>query len=148
MARPKKRKLYCIVLYLLPVLNPESYDGARVLEASGRPMLVIGRSYWIVPIQDEDVNMEGGMKLTEETMEKTSEVAEIGRSSSVETAAGVTVTIGEVTGLLGTEDEITEGEITGAEGEITGTEITGGVTGITGLGAAAGTNLIVYLSGT
>ena len=29
--------LYCIVLYLLPVLNPKSYDGARVLEASGRP---------------------------------------------------------------------------------------------------------------
>ena len=37
-------RLYCIVLYLLPVLNPKSYDGARVLEASGRPMLVIGRS--------------------------------------------------------------------------------------------------------
>ena len=37
--------LYCIVLYLQPVLNPKSYDGARVLEASGRPMLVIGRSY-------------------------------------------------------------------------------------------------------
>ena len=28
----------CIVLYLQPVLNPKSYDGARVLEASGRPM--------------------------------------------------------------------------------------------------------------
>ena len=28
---------YCVVLYLLPVLNPESYDGAQVLEASGRP---------------------------------------------------------------------------------------------------------------
>ena len=39
--------LYCIVLYLQPVLNPKSYDGARVLEASGRPMLVIGRSYWV-----------------------------------------------------------------------------------------------------
>ena len=25
------RALYCIVLYLLPVLNPKSYDGARVL---------------------------------------------------------------------------------------------------------------------
>ena len=24
---------------ILPVLNPKSYDGARVLEASGRPML-------------------------------------------------------------------------------------------------------------
>ena len=36
--------LYCIVLYLLPVRNPKSYDGARVLEALGHPMLVIGRS--------------------------------------------------------------------------------------------------------
>ena len=27
-----------IVLYLQPVLNPKCYDGARVLEASGRPM--------------------------------------------------------------------------------------------------------------
>ena len=44
------------------MLNPESYDGARVLEASGRPMLVIGRSYWIVPIQDDDVNTEAGTK--------------------------------------------------------------------------------------
>ena len=33
-----RRSQYCIVLYLLLVLNPESYDGARVLEASGRPM--------------------------------------------------------------------------------------------------------------
>ena len=32
--------LYCIVLYLLPVLNPKSYDGARVLKASGCPLLV------------------------------------------------------------------------------------------------------------
>ena len=40
--------LYCIVLYLQPVLNPKSYDGARVLEASGRPLLVKGRSYWVV----------------------------------------------------------------------------------------------------
>ena len=35
-----ERARYCIVLYFLPVLNPKSYDGARVLEASGRPMLV------------------------------------------------------------------------------------------------------------
>ena len=28
--------LYCIVF--APVLNPKSYDGARVLEASGRPI--------------------------------------------------------------------------------------------------------------
>ena len=33
-----KVKPYCIVLYLQPVLNPKSYDGARVLEASGRPI--------------------------------------------------------------------------------------------------------------
>ena len=65
--------LYCTVLYLQPVLNPKSYDGARVLEAAGRPMLVIGRSYWVVPIQEE--NEETGMaaggitKLTEETTE-------------------------------------------------------------------------------
>ena len=52
--------LYCIVLYLLPILNPKSYDGARVLKASGRPMLVIGRSYGFVSIQ-------AGMKLTEES---------------------------------------------------------------------------------
>ena len=31
---------YCIVLYFLPVLNPKRYDGARVLEASGRPLQV------------------------------------------------------------------------------------------------------------
>ena len=55
------RKEYCIVLYLLPVLNPRSYDGARVLEASGRPMLVIGRSYF--------GSIQVGMKLTEETAE-------------------------------------------------------------------------------
>ena len=41
------RELYGIVLYLQPMLNPKTYDGARVLEASGRPMLVIGRSYVI-----------------------------------------------------------------------------------------------------
>ena len=34
---------YCIVLYLSPVLNPMSYDGARLYKAPGRPMLVIGR---------------------------------------------------------------------------------------------------------
>ena len=43
--------VYCIVLYLLPVLNPKRYDGARVLEASGRPMLVIVRSYGFDSIQ-------------------------------------------------------------------------------------------------
>src|SRR5258705_9154570 len=65
-------ELYCIVLYLLPVLNPKSYDGARVLEASGRPMLVIGRSY-VVSIQVEGVEAITGemiTKLAEETTEK------------------------------------------------------------------------------
>ena len=33
----------CIVLYLSPVLNPKSYDGARLYKAPSRPMLVIGR---------------------------------------------------------------------------------------------------------
>ena len=33
---------------MLPVLNPKSYDGARVLEASGRPILVIGCSKRVV----------------------------------------------------------------------------------------------------
>ena len=36
--------LYCIVLYLLLILNPKSYDGARAQEASGRPLVVKGRS--------------------------------------------------------------------------------------------------------
>ena len=61
--------LYCIVLYLQPVLNPKSYDGARVLEASGRPMLVIGRSCWIGPIQEEDDETGATTKLTEEITE-------------------------------------------------------------------------------
>ena len=45
------------------MLNPKSYDGARVLEASGRPMLVIGRSYEFVSIQ------EGIMNFADETTE-------------------------------------------------------------------------------
>ena len=65
--------LYCIVLYLLPVLNPKSYDGARVLEASGRPMLVIGRSYWVEQIQEEGeetgLTTDGRAELTEEIVE-------------------------------------------------------------------------------
>ena len=32
--------LYCIVLYLQPVLNPKSYNGARVLEASNFPIVL------------------------------------------------------------------------------------------------------------
>ena len=60
--------LYCIVLYLLPVLNPKSYDGARVLEASGRPMLVIGRSYWFVSIQEvDDAKGKDGITVGTET---------------------------------------------------------------------------------
>ena len=46
------------------MLNPKSYDGARVLEASGRPMLVIGRSYVVGSIQ-----ADGATKLTEEITE-------------------------------------------------------------------------------
>ena len=70
-------RLYCIVLCFQPVLNPKSYDGARVLEASGRPMLVIGRSYVFGSIQvdetitgeGETIAGEGATKLTEETTE-------------------------------------------------------------------------------
>ena len=40
----KRKMLSRFVLYCIVVLNPKIYDGARVLEASGRPMLVIGRS--------------------------------------------------------------------------------------------------------
>ena len=58
------RLLYCIVLYLLPILNPKSYDEARVLEASGHPMLVIGRSYVFDSIQDVGIT-----KLTDEMTE-------------------------------------------------------------------------------
>ena len=68
-----KIALYCIVLYLQPILNPKSYDGARVLEASGRPMLVIGRSYELSIQVDEtiigEVTPVGTAKLTEETTE-------------------------------------------------------------------------------
>ena len=61
---------HCIVLYCVcnPLLNPESYDGARVLEASGRPMLVIGRSYWVGAIQEVGVE-RGTAKLADETTE-------------------------------------------------------------------------------
>ena len=62
-------ELYCNVLNLQPVLIPKSYDGARVLEASGRPMLVIGRSYELSIQVDETITGADGMtKLAEETM--------------------------------------------------------------------------------
>ena len=54
------------------VLNPKSYDGARVLEASGRPLLVKGRSYVEVVIQcvGEAEKTTGCVtKLTDETTE-------------------------------------------------------------------------------
>ena len=51
------------------MLNPKSYDGARVLEASGRPMLVIGRSYVFESIQVGGKLTEEIMKLAEETTE-------------------------------------------------------------------------------
>ena len=80
-------RIDCIVLYLQPVLNPKSYDGARVLEASGRPMLVIGRSYWVVPIQGVG---EGKTKLTDETAGNSFAVTEAGAGG--DTAAGGTET--------------------------------------------------------
>ena len=51
----------CVVLYSQPVLNPKSYDGARVLEASGRPMLVIGRSYFVsIQVAGDDETITAG----------------------------------------------------------------------------------------
>ena len=49
------------------MLNPKSYDGARVLEASGRPMLVIGRSCGFSIQGDEEIGAI--TKLAEETTE-------------------------------------------------------------------------------
>ena len=66
-------ELYCIVLYLQPVLNPKSYDGARVLEASGRPMLVIGRSYLFDSIQEDEIT---GGEITAEESDGTAKQAE------------------------------------------------------------------------
>ena len=61
--------LYCIVLYLQPVLNPKSYDGAQVFEASGRPMLVIGRSYELsIQVDEMITGVDEMTKLAEETI--------------------------------------------------------------------------------
>ena len=61
-------KATIIVLYCIcSPPNPESYHGARVLEASRRPLLVKGRSYRVEPIQEE--NAETGTKLAEEITE-------------------------------------------------------------------------------
>ena len=54
-------------------------------------MLVIGRSYWVVPIQDDEVKTEAGTKLTEETTEK-SETGQGGKTGEDETTSGVTGT--------------------------------------------------------
>ena len=52
------------------MLNPKSYDGARVLEASCRPMLVIGRSYVFGSIQVDETMTGGAAKLMEEITEQ------------------------------------------------------------------------------
>ena len=90
----KKIVLYCIVLYLLPVLNPKSYDGARVLEASGRPMLVIGRSYGFVSIQ------EGITKFADEKGEEEITAGTETGNGTPETSRAVTA---EAVGTAGTE---------------------------------------------
>ena len=110
------------------MLNPESYDGARVLEASGRPMLVIGRSYVIGLIQvDETV---GGTELTEEIGEVNIGVAGAAGTKSIAylggKAAGTKLTeeigeeIGEVntgiTGAAGTKSIASLGTKAGASG--------------------------------
>ena len=83
-------------------------------------MLVIGRSYWVVPIQDEDVNTEAGMKLTEETTEK----------SSV-TGATTDEAIASVTGIT-TDEAIALEETDAEEVEITGKTKAGAATIETG----------------
>ena len=61
-------------------------------------MLVIGRSYWVVPIQDEEVKTEGGTKLAEETTENS--VGETkALADNVETDAGITETDAGITGV-------------------------------------------------
>ena len=65
------------------------------MQASGRPMLVIGRSYWVVPIQDEDVNTEAGIKLAKETTEKSSVTGTT--TDGAETTDGVAETGVEIT---------------------------------------------------
>ena len=77
-------------LYLQPVLNPKSYDGARVLEASGR-----------CTIQERDVNVEVGTKLAEDTAEKSAELGTTGNATSV--ANGILEMTGEETGSAGTK---------------------------------------------
>ena len=65
--------MYCIVLYLQPVLNPKSYDGARVSEASGRPMLVIRRNYGFSIQVDGTITGAGEIKADDGAMTKLAE---------------------------------------------------------------------------
>ena len=57
---------------MLPVLNPKTYDRARVLEASGRPMLVIGRSYFVSIQVVEEV-----VQVVEEVVQVVEEVVQV-----------------------------------------------------------------------
>ena len=81
------------------MLNPKSYDGARVLEASGRPMLVIGRSYCVETIQDVRAET-GAAQLAEETTEQV-ETEAVGGTTKLTDETILLVTIGI---LLGTTE--------------------------------------------
>ena len=86
-----------------PVLNPKSYDGARVLEASGRPMLVIGRSY-VVSIQVEELirRQDRTTKFAEEIIEYSVDKTESGEvtAGKAEALAGKAETLDAGTKLI------------------------------------------------
>ena len=89
------------------MLNPKSYDGARVLEASGRPMLVIGRSYgFLDSIQDVTITGVGKMtKLAEEIMEYEGETSK----EEEEATTGLETGKGDETAITGATGEAEKG---------------------------------------
>ena len=97
-AKKEEEKAVIIVLCCIcsPVLNPKSYGGARVLEASGHPMLVIGRSY-VVSTQVGGLigRQDGTTKFAEEIMEYSVDETESG-----EVTAGKAETLDAGTKLM------------------------------------------------
>ena len=79
-------------------------------------MLVIGRSYWVVPIQNEDMKAESGMKLAEEIIEKSSVPTADGGAETtygvVETTVGTELTAETVAKAEAVADVVAEGVLT------------------------------------
>ena len=73
-------------------------------------MLVIGRSYWVEPIQGEDVKKEAGTKFAEETTERPSVTGEVGAGAGAENER-------EAEAELGAEAETEAGAESEAEAE-------------------------------